>query len=118
MSFSETLKDLLDKIKGAELVMICCSDGIPVEHVGGFGTLGPDDLSAESSQIMRDISRAAENLELGVVEETTISTNTCLMALRAITSEYYFAVVMRPGGNIGKARFLLRTTAVKIAYEF
>lgn len=118
MSFSETLKDLLEKIKGAELVMICGADGIPVEHVGVSGTLGPDDLSAESSQIIQDISRAVENLELGALGEVMICTDTCMIVIRSITHEYYFAVVMSPGGNMGKARFLLRNISARIAHEF
>lgn len=118
MSFAETLSSLLQRIKGAEMVMICGADGMPVESVGTSSLISADDLSAESSQLLNDIMAAIKNLNLGTIGDVSISTEKCTVILRAITDEYYFAVCLKPGGNSGQARFLLRTTVARIAHEF
>ncbi len=118
MSFAETLKDLLVRIRGAELLMICGIDGMPVEHVGSATITEPEDLNAETSQLMRNIADACESLSLGTASEATFKTEKCTVVLSAITPEYYFAAVLRPSGNSGQARFLLKSTAASIAHEF
>ena len=118
MSFAETLRGLLGRIKGAEMILICGADGIPVEHAGATGLVSPDDLSAETSQLMRNIADALRSLELGKAEESTFATEKCIIVLRAITDEYYLAAVLSPGGNSGQARFMLRITAAQIKHEF
>ena len=118
MSFAETLKDLLVRIRGAEMLMICGIDGMPVEQTGATAIAAPEDLNAETSQLMRNISDACESLELGTAAEVMFKTEKCTVVLSAITPEYYFAAVLRPSGNVGQARFLLKSTAASIAHEF
>jgi len=38
--------------------------------------------------------------------------------MRKINDEYYIAVVIKPEGNFGKGRFVLKTTVPKIESEF
>jgi hypothetical protein len=38
--------------------------------------------------------------------------------MRRISADYYLALVIRPEGNYGKGRFVLKTTVPKIEAEF
>ncbi len=38
--------------------------------------------------------------------------------MRKINDDYYFAIVIRPDGNHGKGRFVLKTMVPKIESEF
>lgn len=118
MSFSAFLKDIVDKVDGALSASIIASDGIPVEEYAVEKFINLEDLSAEASAMIRDINLAARNLKLGEAREFSIISERCGIIMRQINPDYYLAMVIRPDGNYGKARFLLKTTVPKIEPEF
>lgn len=118
MSFSAFLKDIVDKVDGALSASIIASDGIPVEEYAVERFINLEDLSAEASAMIRDINLAARNLKLGEAREFSIISERCGIIMRQINPDYYLAMVIRPDGNYGKARFLLKTTVPKIEPEF
>lgn len=118
MSFSAFLKDIVDKVDGALSASIIASDGIPVEEYAVEKFINLEDLSAEASAMIRDINLAARNLKLGEAREFSIISERCGIIMRQINPDYYLAMVIRPDGNYGKARFLLKTTVTKIEPEF
>lgn len=118
MSFSETLKEAVGKVDGAVSAMIIGADGMPVEEYAVEKLLSLDDLGAEASQMMRDIGIAAINLGLGEAREFSIVSDLCGIIMRKINSEYYLALVIRPDGNYGKGRFVLKNLVPKLAGEF
>ena len=118
MSFAKVLKEAVDSVDGAFSAMILGIDGMPVESHTTEKVLSLEDLSAESSQMMRDISSAAKNLGIGEANEFSIISDTCGIIMRKITPEYYFALIIKPDGNYGKCRFILRTLVPKLIDEF
>jgi predicted regulator of Ras-like GTPase activity (Roadblock/LC7/MglB family) len=118
MSFTETLKEAVGRVDGAVSAMIIGLDGITVEEYTTKKLLNLDDLSAESSQMMRDIATAAENLGLGEAKEFSIISDLCGIVMRKINAEYYMALVITPEGNYGKGRFVLRQLIPRIEDEF
>jgi predicted regulator of Ras-like GTPase activity (Roadblock/LC7/MglB family) len=118
MSFSEVLKEAVDRVDGAVSAMIIGSDGMPVETHTTEEVLNTDDLSAESSQMIQDINVAAETLKIGDAQEFTVVSDICSIILRRVTEEYYLALVIKTGGNYGKGRFVLRTLVPRIEEEF
>ncbi|MCL5022509.1 MAG: hypothetical protein M1497_03920 [Nitrospirae bacterium] len=118
MSFSEILKDAVERVEGAVSSMILGSDGIPVEEYAVEKLLSLEDLGAEASTMIRDVNIAAKDLGLGTAREFSIISDKCGIILRQINSSYYLALVIRPGGNYGKGRFVLKTTVPKIENEF
>ncbi|RMG02862.1 MAG: hypothetical protein D6726_06715 [Nitrospirae bacterium] len=118
MSFSETLKEAVERVEGAVASIIIASDGIPVEEHVVEKLIDFSDLSAEASNLIRDIEMASEDLNLGTAREFALISERCGIFMRRITSEYYFALVLRPDGNFGKARFVLRLLVPKIEKEF
>lgn len=118
MSFSAVLKDIVEKVDGALSASIIASDGIPVEEYAVEKFVNLEDLSAEASAMIRDINLAAKNLKLGDAREFSIISERCGIIMRQINPEYYLAMVIRPEGNYGKARFLLKSVVPKIEPEF
>ena len=118
MNFSEILKETVEKVDGAVAAMIIASDGISVQEYVSERLIDLTGLGAEASAMIRDVSLAAENLGLGEAREFSIISDLCGIIMRKINDEYYMALVIRPDGNYGKGRFVLRTTIPKIESSF
>jgi len=61
--------------------------------------------------------RAAEMLDSGNAREVSIQAEKMTTVIRLLNEEYFVAVALRPDGNYGKARFLLRTQGSKLLTE-
>jgi len=118
MNFLEVLKETVDKVDGAVSSMIIAADGIPVQEYVSEKLVDLTGLGAEASAMIRDIGSAAENLGLGEAREFSIISDRCGIIMRKINSEYYLALVIKPEGNYGKGRFVLKTAVPKIEGEF
>lgn len=118
MSFSEVLKETVDKVDGAVSAMIIGTDGMSVQEYVTEKLVDLTGLSAEASAMIKDISLAADNLGLGEAREFSIISDRCGIIMRKINADYYLALIIRPDGNYGKGRFILRTAIPKIEGEF
>lgn len=118
MSFTEVLKETVDKVEGAVSALILASDGIPVQEYVSERLIDITGLGAEASAMIRDIGYAAENLGLGEAREFSIISDKCGIIMRKINNDYYIGLVITPEGNYGKGRFVLKTTIPKIEGEF
>lgn len=118
MSFLELLKDTVDKVDGAVSAMIIGTDGISVQEYAPEKLVDLTGLSAEASQMIKDVNLAADNLGLGEAREFSIISDQCGILMRKINTEYYIALVIRPEGNYGKGRYILKTAVPKLEGEF
>jgi predicted regulator of Ras-like GTPase activity (Roadblock/LC7/MglB family) len=118
MSFTEVLKDSVHQVNGAVSALILGVDGMPVEEYTEEKLISLDDLSAEASQLMKNIDTAADGLGLGEAREFSIVSDLCGIIMRKINPEYYIALVIKPDGNYGKGRFVLRSLVPRIEEEF
>jgi predicted regulator of Ras-like GTPase activity (Roadblock/LC7/MglB family) len=118
MSFLEVLKEAVDRVDGAVSAMIIDTDGISVQEYAQEKLVDLTGLSAEASAMIKDINLAADNLGLGEAKEFSIISDTCGIIMRKINTGYYLALVIKPEGNYGKGRFVLKTTVPKIEGEF
>ena len=114
MSFTPTLKEAVQRVDGAVSASIIGIDGMPVEEYAVEKIINLDDLSAESSQMMKNIASAAASLGLGEASEFSIISDLCGIIMRKITSEYYLALIIRPVGNFGKGRFVMKSIVAKL----
>jgi predicted regulator of Ras-like GTPase activity (Roadblock/LC7/MglB family) len=71
----------------------------------------------EFSAILGQIRNAAEQLRTGGASEVQIRTEKIVAVARFLTSEYFLALAVQPDANVGRARYLLRVAAPKIAAE-
>ena len=118
MSFSEVLKETVAKVDGAVSAIIIGTDGIPVQEYLEEKLVDLAGLSAESSAMIKDINLAADNLGLGEAKEFSIISDRCGIIMRKINQDYYLALIIKPDGNYGKGRFVLKTAVPKLVDEF
>jgi predicted regulator of Ras-like GTPase activity (Roadblock/LC7/MglB family) len=118
MSFLEVLEDIVDKVDGAVSSMIIGRDGMSVQEYAREKLVDLTGLSAEASAMIKDISLAADNLGLGEAREFSIISDRCGIIMRKINTDYYLALVIKPDGNYGKGRFILKTAIPKLEGEF
>jgi predicted regulator of Ras-like GTPase activity (Roadblock/LC7/MglB family) len=74
-------------------------------------------LLVEYTSVLRSARDAAEAHQAGGVSEFSVATDKLTAVARLISPEYFMVVALRPEGNAGKARFLLRVTAPKVVSE-
>jgi len=116
--FKEVLQEVVDRTEGGVAGLLMGFDGIPVEHyVREENAVDVDTVGMEYSVILKDIRRAATMLEAGDANEVSVRADKLTTVIRLLNDEYFMAVTLRPDGNFGKARFLLRTHAPKLLPE-
>jgi predicted regulator of Ras-like GTPase activity (Roadblock/LC7/MglB family) len=115
--FREVLQEVVDRTEGGVAGLLMGFDGITVDtYVSEDAQLAVDveTVGMEYSVILKDIKKAAELLEAGGAKEISIQAEKLTTVIRVLNEEYFVAMTLRPGGNFGKARFLLRTAGAKL----
>jgi predicted regulator of Ras-like GTPase activity (Roadblock/LC7/MglB family) len=118
--FRDNLQKIVDNVDGGVAGLLMGFDGIAVESY----TRPPDDggldiqtVGMEFSFILTQVRKAAEILEVGSVREITIKAEQLVVIIRVLSDEYFVALALRPEGNLGKGRYLLRVVAPKMVAE-
>ena len=119
MGFREHLQEVVRAVDGAVACSLMGVDGIEVDtHLtDGAGGIDVRTLLIEYSSLFRLAREAAETHQAGDLKELSIQTGGVLTVARLVTPEYFLAVALKPEGNFGKARYLLRVTAPKLEAE-
>jgi predicted regulator of Ras-like GTPase activity (Roadblock/LC7/MglB family) len=118
MVFQDVLKDVVDGTEGGIASLLMDFEGIAVDSYSKPGA--PLDISiigAEFSVVLKSIQRAAEMLAAGDTAEVAIQAEKTTTLIRVVNANYFVAVSMAPGANIGKARYLLRTRVPALLKE-
>lgn len=116
--FQEHLKRMVENTDGGVAGLLMGFDGIAVEsYVVSEGGVDIQTVGMEFSFILTQVRKAAEILEVGTVSEVTIRAEALTILIRVLSSEYFMALAIRPEGNFGKGRYLLRVVAPKIQSE-
>lgn len=118
MGFREHLEEVC-RTEGTIAASVMGFDGIAIDTVT---PAEPDfdinSLLVEYTAILGQVRTAAEVLQTGNVSELSIGTEKLTTLLRPINSEFFLVLAMRPDGNYGKGRYLLRVTAPLLKSEF
>jgi predicted regulator of Ras-like GTPase activity (Roadblock/LC7/MglB family) len=118
--FREVLQDVVDRTEGGVAGLLMGFDGIPVETYVSAKEAPEIDVATvgmEYSVILKDIRKAAEMLDAGGPHEISIRAEKVTTVIRLLNEDYFVALTLRPDGNFGKARFLLRTAGSKLVRE-
>ena len=90
------------------------ADGISIEQVEASGeergSLGDevDVLGVEFGRILDEMRKASDSVSGGALEEVSVRLSNFWVLMRIVDEETYLVLVIRPNGNAGKARFLMR----------
>ncbi len=123
MSFGEILRTIVEECGGGVSAALMGNDGIPIEQVTAqqaVQTPLAEDLSTagtEFSRILGEIRKASDAISGGSVLETTVLLSEVTLVFRAIDDETFLAVALRPDGNLGKARYLIRKQLIALRQE-
>lgn len=110
--FKAVLQEVVDNTRGATAGLLMGYDGIPLEtYVADGQDTSVETVGMEYSVVLTQIKQAAEMLEVGTANEVAVQAEGLTTVIRLLNDEYFVAVTLTPGGNSGKARFLLRTKA-------
>ncbi|MBI3398048.1 MAG: hypothetical protein HY026_02270 [Deltaproteobacteria bacterium] len=119
MGFLEILKELVDKAPGGVAGTIMAKDGIAIQnYIKGSAAYDMDALGVEYARILSEAKNASSMLALGNVEEMSVSAEGSMIVMRLINQDYFMAIVLGPGENLGKARYLLKRAVASVRKEF
>ncbi|MCA9534010.1 MAG: hypothetical protein KC593_10030 [Myxococcales bacterium] len=114
--FRQVLQEVVEKTDGAIAAILMGYDGIPVEqYVDDDAVLDVETVGMEYSVILKMIRNAADMLDIGAAQEVAIRAERMTTIIRLVTDEYFLAVAVRPAGNFGKARYLMRLRSSELA---
>jgi predicted regulator of Ras-like GTPase activity (Roadblock/LC7/MglB family) len=116
--FLDALREIVDKTEGGVAGLIMDSEGIAVESYTREGQ--PFDITTvgiEYGVVLGSIKRAAESLDAGSTREVAIGTDKMITLIRTLNDTYFLALALRPDGNLGKGRFLMRSALPKLLLE-
>jgi predicted regulator of Ras-like GTPase activity (Roadblock/LC7/MglB family) len=106
--FIEILQRIVQETGGGVGAVLMGYDGIAVEQF-----FAPDQdvdlhmVVVEYSNVLKEIRRTAEILNLGEMEEVSIRTSQFIIVIRMLTTDYFIALIIDRDGNFGKGRYLL-----------
>jgi predicted regulator of Ras-like GTPase activity (Roadblock/LC7/MglB family) len=116
--FQDALRDMVDRIEGGVAGLVMDNSGIAVDSYSrDDAPFDIQNIGVEFGVVLGSIRRAAESLEAGQPSEVAIGTEKMVTLIRTLGATYFLAIAMRPDGNIGKGRFLMRTAAPKLIAE-
>ena len=106
--FEESLRQVVEGCEGAVAGVVMGFDGIAVETVAIEPTVDVQTISMEFSFVLTQVRKAAEILEVGALEEVAIRSSNLTFIIRVLNQDYFLGLAMKPEGNFGKGRFLMR----------
>ena len=113
--FREILQEVVDNTDGGVAGLLMGFDGIPVDqYVREEAGVDVESVGMEYSVILKSIRQASEMLDAGSAHEIAIKSERVQTVIRLLNDEYFVAVTLKPSGNLGKARFMLRTRSLKL----
>jgi len=118
MAFSDILKSVVNGTDGALGALVVGLDGIPVEEYSVNSDIDLQSMTVEYSALLKEIEKGSQAAQLGTTNEVTVIADKAMIMLRRLNDEYFFVLIIRPEGNFGKGRFLLRMSVPRLLKEF
>ncbi len=115
--FKNKLTDMIDRMDDQVIgAIVMDQEGITLDKVGEAPdpALDTETLAMEYTIILKNAMKTADMVNAGKVSEFYIRNERFTALLRMINSEYFVAMFLRPGANMGKGRFLLRAAAASM----
>ena len=119
MAFLAHLEAVVKQVPGALACSVMGFDGIPVETHQSDDAVEMDLQASwvELANMLAQLRGAAEGMRTGAVSEVAVSSERVVTLMRLVTPEYVLVLSLKPEGNYGKGRYVLRVTAPKVKAE-
>jgi len=113
--FKSVLQEVVENTEGGVSSILMGFDGITVESYSKReGDFNAEDVGMEYSVILGNVKQAAESLNIGTAREVAIQAERMTAIIRLLNDEYFVALLVMPGGNYGKGRYMLRVNEDKL----
>ena len=110
--FKAILEDIVTSCTGCIGALLMGYDGIGIEQFSiEENSLDLNLVGIEYSNVTKEIRKAAEVLNAGVLQEVSIKTELYYVIIHALTDEYFVALMIERNGNYGQGRYLLMREA-------
>jgi predicted regulator of Ras-like GTPase activity (Roadblock/LC7/MglB family) len=117
--FRDSLQGMVDRLSGGVAGILMGFDGIAVDAYTkpGEESLDIQTVGMELAHAVGSMRKAAEQLEVGQLNELTLKADKLVVFVYLINEEYFVACAVKPEASFGKARYLMRLLAPKIQAE-
>lgn len=116
--FRDALQNVVNGVDGGLAGMVMDFEGIPLETYSREDSeFDIENVGAEASVLVKAIQRATDMLSAGDTKEVSIKSERVTTLIRVLNDSYFVALTLRPEGNLGKARYLLRVLAPELVAE-
>lgn len=116
--FQESLREVVQGVDGGLASTVMDFDGIPLDSYSRTGApFDIETVGVEASVLVKSIQRATTVLDAGDTQEVSIRSDKIVTLIRVVNDTYFVTLTLEPRGNLGKARYLLRLLAPKLARE-
>lgn len=119
MAFLAHLEAVVKQVPGALACSVMGFDGIPVEthQSDDAAELDLQTSWVELANVLSQLRGAADGMRTGAVSELAVSSERVVTLMRLVSPEYFLVLSLKPDGNYGKGRYVLRVTAPKVKAE-
>jgi predicted regulator of Ras-like GTPase activity (Roadblock/LC7/MglB family) len=115
--FLDKLSRISERVEGVRALALVDHDGISVESVSSDPDLDLELLAAELVTQARAMNDHNRELQIGEVQQFSITTERAILLMSAVEGGYFLLLVLEPGGNYGRARFELRRARLSLEDE-
>lgn len=117
MSFTDSLRKIMEDLKEAQGIALVGMDGIVVEEQKREPQLDLQSLGIEGCTIIKQTDKAMSSIGLGDSAELSVLTEKAVIVIRRIHEGYFLLLAIRKNGNFGKGRYLLRREETNLKGE-
>ena len=117
MDYKVILQGLLEKVSGAVAASFCGTDGIGVETIFNDQQIDPLMAEVELATAYKVVTEVARHLEAGDIQELVFETQIYLVVLERLSSDYFLSLILKPTGNMGRARLELKRAVSELSHE-
>ena len=114
--FKEALQKVVDGVDGGLAALLMGYDGIAVDQFTANG-FDIETLGMEFSVVLNDVRKAVLALDAGQTDEVALRAEKVTVVVRMLNDEYFMALALKPEGNLGKGRYMLRLAAPALLKE-
>ena len=120
MSFQSILQTVVDECGGGLGAVLMGNDGIPIAEAEGPAADSSADIGTacvEFARILSEIHKASDAIDGGKLSEVMVGLERFSLLFRSVDEEVTLVLAIAPDGNLGKARYLMRSHLHAIRQE-
>ena len=104
----EYVEKLVESCDGAVAGVVMGPEDVAESVCPDGHSLDIEAIGAEFSFVLGQVRRAADILEIGALEEVTVSSAGLTFLIRILNEDYFLGLAMESDSNLGKGRYLMR----------